>query len=194
MKRQVKIVIASLILLFIFPIVMSCHGETNSSFKVFRMEDGLAGFSFEYNTRYKVKEPYTEKDFFSVTLIGPTTKEIKDYSSIGVIIAPPDDLIPNAQAAITRVERNASSFPDYKLLGKSEFIIDSIPALRIDYQERNLQPINRGLSYPLIEVHRDVRFDSRGLTWMIYIRSDSSTAETDKVDFEHVLQTFKFLD
>jgi len=40
---------------------------------------------------------------------------------------------------------------------------------------------------------REVYFDYNGLIWRIDIRSDSTTAEEDKADFEHVLQTFKIL-
>jgi hypothetical protein len=189
--KIITIILLGLMLLIV-PLT-GCSIANNPDFKIFTMKDGLGNFTFEYASRYEVKESYTQKDISAITLIGPFIQEIRDYTSIQVIISPPDKLTPDAESRIRRAERNASSFPDFTLLEKSELAVDNVPAYRIDYMERNLQPIDRGLSKPPIEVFREVYFDTIGLRWMVQMRSDSSTADADKPDFEHILQTFKIL-
>jgi len=100
----------------------------------------------------------------------------------------------DAKDLTNRAERNASTFMDYQLLDKSEFILDGFLAYRLDYMERDITPIARDLDKPPIVVYREVRFDANGLLWFIQMRTDSSTAEAEKPDFEHVLETFKILD
>jgi hypothetical protein len=187
------ITIILLVLILIIVPLTGCRIASNPDFKTFTMKDGLGNFTFEYTSLYQVKESYTQKDISAVTLIGPYIQEVKNYTTIKVLISPPSELIPGAESRIKRAERNASSFPDYMLIGKTELVIDNIQAYRIDYMERNLQPIDRGLSKPPIEVFREVYFDTKGLRWMLQMRSDSSTADADKPDFEHVLQSFKIL-
>jgi hypothetical protein len=189
--KIITIILLGLMLLIVS--LSGCRVASNPDYMIFTMKDGLGNFTFEYSSRYEVKESYTQKDISAVTLIGPFIQEIKDYATIKILISPPDKLTPDAESRIKRAERNASSFPDYTLLEKSELEVDNVPAYRIDFMERNLQPIDRGLSKPPIEVFREVYFDTKGLRWMMQMRSDSSTADSDKPDFEHILQTFKIL-
>lgn len=127
-------------------------------------------------------------------MISPKIKGINDYTYILVAAVPPDELVPDAKAAIERAERLASSWADYELLDKYELTIDGMHTYRLDYQNRNIVPAIAGVSGPRIEVIREVRFDAKGYVWMIQIDSDSSTAEADKADFEHILETFQILD
>jgi hypothetical protein len=50
-----------------------------------------------------------------------------------------------------------------------------------------------GIKEKYYDAVRHVYFDYKGLIWRIGMQSDSSTADAEKADFEHVLQTFKFL-
>jgi hypothetical protein len=190
-----------IIVLILVPAIIGCNQADENTYKIFTLDEGTVHFSFEYRTYFQIKEVepgentgVPTQDIAYVTLIGPFIKEAKDYTSINVIADKPDKLIPDAKSGIERAERNASSFPDYKLLYKSEMIIDNVPAYRIDYTHRNIQPIDRGLSKPPFEVYREVDFDSKGFVWMIQMRSDSTTAEDDKPNFEHIIKTFKILD
>jgi len=161
------------------------------------MKDGLADFTFEYSSIYKVIESGTWNKTSGVTLNGPFNNEIKYNTSIDVTITTPngpDGPLTNAKDLTNHAEYLASSSMDYKLLNKSEFILEGVTAYRFDYMERDLTPIDRGLGKPPITIYREVRFDSQGLIWFIQMSSDSSTAESDKPDFEHVLETFKILD
>jgi hypothetical protein len=188
------------ILLLLSMIISGCDNGDVNSYKTFVLNEGSVHFLFEYRTYYEIDnlkpaeatgDLMQQSMFFD--LISPEIKGINDYTYIHVVVGKPDELTPDAKSAIERAERNAASWADYKLLNKCEITVDGVQAYRIDYQNRNIVPAIAG-GEPRIEVIREVRFDAKGYVWMIQIRSDSSTAEADKADFEHILQTFKILD
>jgi hypothetical protein len=201
--NKTKIIIQNGIFMFLLSciIFVSCTPEDVNSFKTFTLKEGTVHFSFEYRAYYNIKEVepgentgVPTQDICSVTLVSPLIKEIHDYTTIDIIVVKPDNLIPDALSGIIRAEKNASSWTGYKLLDKSNPLIDNHTAYRIDYTDRNPIPALGGIKESFFEVIREVRFDSKGFRWMIQIKSDSSTAEADKSDFEHILQTFKVLD
>jgi hypothetical protein len=179
----------------------SCQNMDVNSYKTFTLTDGNVHFSLEYRSYYKIKEVHPSFDtgnasdtFLDFTLISPKIKQTKDYTRIKVLADKPDHLIPDAKSNVERAENNASSWANYKLYDKYETTIDGIPAYRLDYQNQNIIPAIAGTGGPAIEVYRELYFDAKGLVWMIQMSSDSSTAEADKADFEHIIQTFKVLD
>jgi hypothetical protein len=182
--------------------INGCQNRNAQSYQDFVLDKGAVHFSLEYRTYYKIKEikPGDNtgnfvKDLTAVTFISPRIKRTGDHTYIKVLVAGPTELVPDAKAGIERAERNAASWPDYKLLDKHELTIDGVNAYRIDYQNRNVIPAIAGVSNePFVEVCREVNFDANGYNWMIQMRSDSSTAEADKADFEHIIQSFNILD
>jgi hypothetical protein len=193
-----KITIRTLLAIPIVLLSLFCSCEGNDTLKTFSLTQGTACFSFEYRSFYKVKEykpgedtGIPTQDICYVSLNGPVNRQTKDYTSIDVIIEAPDDLIPNAWSNRERAERNGSSWQKYKLLGKSELTINGYPAYRIDYMHINPIPISRNLPEPPVSVYREVYFEAKGFIWMIQMISDSSTSETEKADFDHILDTFK---
>lgn len=89
-----------------------------------------------------------------------------------------------------------SGFLREKLLDQSEITIDGVPADQIVFLANQdpffgLRKIEKNKLFFLVQ--REVFFDYNGLIWEIGITSDSSTADVDKEDFEHVIKTFKFL-
>jgi hypothetical protein len=177
-----------------------CDNLDVNSYKTFVLNEGAVHFSLEYRTYYDIdylKPAEATGDNIQQSMLfdlkSPKIKGINDYTYIHVAVGPPDELIPDAKSATERAERNASSWADYALLNKCETTIDGVPAYRLDYQNRNIVPAIAG-GEPRIEVIRKVNFDAKGYVWMIQVRSDFSTAEADKADFEHILQTFKILD
>ncbi len=196
-----KIIYCVSFLLLINMIFSSCADTNVNSYKTFVLNEGTVHFSLEYRTYYRVDRVkpgddtgLVSKDTMDFELISPKIKQTNDYTRIEVIVEKPNTLLPDAKSAIERAERNASSWADYKLLDKYELTIDGVQAYRIDYQNINIIPAIAGVPGKPISVYREVHFDAKGFVWMIQMRSDSSTAEADKADFEHILQTFKILD
>jgi hypothetical protein len=191
----------ALLILLLSLVLPGCQNRDVNSYKTFTLNEGAVHFSLEYRTYYKIDslkpaeatgDLMQQSMFF--TLISPKIKGVNDYTYIHVVVDKPDEITPDAKSATERAERNASSWADYKLLDKYETTVDGVLAYRLDYQNRNIVPAIAGVSGPSIEVIREVAFDAKGYVWMIQIRSVSSTAEADKADFEHILQTFKILD
>jgi hypothetical protein len=190
-----------LLILLLTPFLFACFANDPNETKTFTLNKGTVHFSFEYRSFYHVKEFHPgadtglpTKDIAYVNLMSPFNNQIKDYTYIEIIADKPDRLVPDAKSGIERAERNASSWPDYQLLNKSELFVDGYQAYRIDYLQRNPLPVDRGLVKPLITVYREVDFDTQGFVWMIQISSDNSTAEAERSDFEQILRTFKVLD
>jgi hypothetical protein len=190
--------IQTLLAIQIVLISLFCSCEGNDTFKTFSLTQGTVHFSFEYRSFYKVKEykpgedtGIPTQDICYVKLVGPLNKQTVDYTSIDVIVDAPDDLIPSAWSNRERAESNGSSWQKYKLLDKSELTVSGFPAYRIDYIHINPIPISRNTPEPLVSVYREVYFEAQGFVWMIQMISDSSTSETEKADFTHILDTFK---
>ena len=176
-----------------------CFNTNSSGYQTFVMSEGAAQFSFEYSSKYKIGDykPLIDtlkfRELASVSLIAPFNKQSKDFTSILFLVWAVDILAPNAESQMEMVIKKASTSMDFKLLEQTGVTVSNVPAKLIAYTERNIQPIDRGLKEPPFEVWREVFFDYNGLIWEIEMRSDSSTAEEDKADFEHILQTFKIL-
>jgi|WetSurMetagenome_2_1015567.scaffolds.fasta_scaffold460711_1 hypothetical protein len=193
------------LLVFVFVILCfmlnGCNNTNTNLYKTFILNEGTVHFSLEYRTYYKIKEVMPGassgdvlKDLMVLTLIGPLAKGTKDHTLINVIVDKPDELVPDAKTGIERAEKMAAKWNDYKLLNKYELAIDGVQAYRIDYQNRNIVPaIAETSNQHFISVYREVRFDANGYVWMIQMESDSSTAETDAIDFDHIIETFKIL-
>ena len=198
-NERIKSIINILVLGCLF--FIGCQNVDVNSYKTFTLTDGNVHFSLEYRAYYKIKEVHPSFDtgtpsdaFMDFTLISPKIKQTKDYTYIKVLVEKPGRLIPDAKSQTERAENNASSWANYKLLDKYMTTIDGIEAYRLDYQNQNIVPTLAGTGKPAIGVYRELHFDAKGFVWMIQMSSDSSTADADKADFEHVIQTFKVLD
>lgn len=196
---KTKLLLLVSVLLLLGTIFSGCRDV--NSYKTFVLNEGTVHFSFEYRTYYKIDEVkpggntgVSTKDLMYVTLISPRIAGTKDYTRIDIIVDKPDWLVPDAKSGIERAERNYSSWKYYKLLDKFDISIDGLHAYRLDNEMINIVPAIAGTGKPAIEVDRTVEFDAKGFVWFIQMTSDSSTAEADKADFEHILQTFKILD
>ncbi len=200
--KIVKIFLPLVLILLFGVTVYGCTDNSENTHKTFIMEEGVVHFSLEYPSKYKIdsnKPAETEGNRFEkstyFSLDGPLNQQVNDYVNILIAVAPPDDLIHDAEGAIERAEKQAAKWDGYELFGKSEIEVSGYQGYRIDYRMVNIVPVIAGDSEePRYSVYRDVRFDAKGYVWMIQISSDSSTAEEDKEDFEHILKTFKVLE
>lgn len=182
-------------------------------FDTYIQNDGIAHFSFEYSTKFKGIDSNTDANWVSIlTLRGlhVTNESGTMRTTIGITVNDPKaastqitgaDPLQTSKDQLNSVKRRieksvATGFLQEKLLDQSEITVDGVHADQIVYL------INRDLFFGprkieknkmVFSVEREVFFDYNGLIWEISITSDSSTADTDKEDFEHVLKTFKFL-
>lgn len=176
-----------------------CSGA--DGYKTFTIGEGIAKFSFDYSSRYKVKEYYAHDNITAVHIRGPFNKEANDYTLIDVIVVPTTSFYPDAESAINDLirKRSGDSVFEFKVLEQGDLMVAGIPAKFIVYQERDLTRAiadmyaDNDSKKTAYEVCREIDFVYNDLLWIISIDSDVSTAEADKANFEHVLQTFKIL-
>jgi len=200
--KKIILFAAGILLLASTTLFGACQDTNNSPYKTFTMTEGIAHFSFEYSSQYDIKESVSNEDkgISYVTLVGPYNRDAKDTPEIGVIVGSPSSEN-YAEDKINNLITKFSDDPDFNLqeLEQADLLISGIPAKLFVYQERDLGRIIAGIyagvdTSAVIEVIREVLFTYNSCDWMIYIDSDSSTAEADKTDFDHVIQTFKILE
>lgn len=84
-----------------------------------------------------------------------------------------------------------SLYPHFEILERSSITVSSIQADRVRYRvDELLQPDS---SEPLFRIEDLVIFDYNGLIWRISSTCYEEFALQVKIDFEHVLKTFKIL-
>lgn len=176
---------------------MGCDNLKETTYKTFTLAKGIAHYSFEYRTYYKPKNPSTSDDKYSgVALDGPIINDIKSYTQIYVQVWVPSSgrfIPPDAKTMLEGDLKMRSEVFESKILDQSELTIDLVLAEQLVYSERDIGPPLLGIREKYYIVTRRVYFDHNRLIWRITMASDSSTAEADKADFEHLLKTFKFL-
>jgi hypothetical protein len=199
MKKTRLLVILALFL----PILalFSCQNNNTNSFKTFTTKEGIIRFSVEYPTNYEIDSLQPAESTGNnlerstyLFLKGPKDINGNSKTNLSVGASPPDSYASNAKSLSERVEINAASWKNYKLLFKGEITIDGFHAYRLDFQNIDIIPAIAGDGEPGLEVDRYAQFDANGYIWTIYVKSHSATSETDKEIFEHVLETFKILE
>jgi hypothetical protein len=82
-------------------------------------------------------------------------------------------------------------FPDFKLLERSSVKIGTITGEQLVYTSTLLVGPN---DTPVSEITWEVYFDHGGLIYNLHMSADQDIADEAEADFEHILETFKFLD
>ena len=199
--KKIILSAAGIVLLASITLFGACQVRSGSTYKTFSMTEGIAHFSFEYPSKYEITDYYSDNEILTVTLTEPFNKQAKDSTKISVGIVPGNENYP--QDYINSLIRKRSSDPDFNLqeLEQADLFVSGKQAKLFVYQERDLGRIMAGVYYgtnedisTLNEIIREAIFYYNNLAWVIAIDSDSSTAEVDKADFDHVIQTFKILE
>jgi hypothetical protein len=171
----------------------NCDTSNEFTYKTFTLTEGIAHYSFEYRTYYKINGvPSIENSFSAASLKGPIVNKVKSYTQIVIQVWVPDQRYPNAESVLAGDMKNRSPAIESDILDQSNLLIGGVPAKQLVFSERDIGLPFLGILEKYYNVDRRIYFDHKGLVWRIYITSDSSTAEADKADFDYILQTFKF--
>jgi hypothetical protein len=177
-------------LLFLF-LVGGCG---SSPYKSFTLRSGVGHFFFQYPARYEVRKTELRPDlgYSFVVLYGPYQEEEKDFAMVTVAVDKADEYEPSAETAVEHYLSLVSQRRDFRLLERSsiEVTADSIPAEQFVFS--NLWAMRLG-SEPVTEIGRVVLFEHSNLIWEISMCSSMISSDIYKVDFEHILKTFKIL-
>ena len=183
--------------------ITGCAGPTNSAYREFTLRMGSTHFSFEYPASYQ--KPHVDwtalPQLTSVTIlhvIGNGGESSID-SHIGIYLMYSKYYSTDAKALLESdlaEYENGSYVSDFKLLDRSQISVSGIQGEQFSYSHTwypdALSPKSSGNPYPMLG--RIIYFYSDGVIWELSVDSPLSTAEQAKIDFDHILQTFKILD
>jgi hypothetical protein len=189
-----------LLVLTISVISVSCT-LCNDGYKQYRLEKGIAHFSFEYPCSYDKSGSEINNDdgFTHIMLQGPYHKDVEDFTLISIFVIDSDD--PDFLKPERRLNNAISlyeTFLDYRLIERSSVNVAGIEGQQILYFYNKERPEIGDAGYipgagPAPTIARDIYFSDEGYLWNITIFSNESTAKADMADFEHMLETFTIL-
>ena len=165
--------------------------------ETFTLTRGIGHFSFDCPDGYSIndynvvtKNQYTneERQFTNVNLSGPTLEELGDPSYLSISIYDPDNEIPVASVELEELVSLHKVNATVEILENSTVTVAGVDGeMTVFSKTPQVEPLRT-------EIWRQVVFIHNGFAWSISMKSQESWAETDKVAFESVLETFQILE
>ena len=198
-KRTLFLLMLAILLFIMLVPVIGCTSGTNG-YKQLRVDKGIAHFYLEYPHEWKVRVVEIEQDYTEVEIDAPSL--VRDYARIRstdwyLFITTTEDKWPNAKAALEddlsfRKER----FNNFKLLDRSSIELSGVTGEQVIYFYKTAiqGPPDEPAGGLEPTIARDMYFDYGGLVWNIAVISNQEVADTHKIHFEHMLETFQFLE
>jgi len=181
---------------FIFAILMSSLScspyivkRVNSNFEEIRIIRGIARFSFEYISDWKLGPFESQKDYTLFTLHGQST-------TWSLLVEPTGKEFLNDEAALEHDFSYWSKQLNFNLIEQSSITVDGVQGTQIIFTYYYAQlPLPQGGSGgpPVPTTVRDIYFTQNGLIWSMEIYSKSEAAQKNNEYYDHLLQTFKIL-
>lgn len=200
-RIKLKIWLVALVLLTIsVSILAGCKNyevvNNNSEYNTFIMKDGIAKFSFEYNAKYELKNVNELKTGTNIYVYGPSIGQTWYFTLIAIHVIQPENGHIDYKYYLERSIEIDSGKRDFVLVDRIPINLsgESGEGVSIRY---TAYPLNEGLMQgipPAPFLVRRVMIWHKDLLWWLEIGGLESTSETDKADFEHMLQTFKIFD
>ena len=199
-STRINIVLVVLLLVLLFftgcgPGYTTTAGS--SGYTELTVKRGIARFSFEYPSHYKIGIVDIRNDYqyIDVVIYGQLSGEEVHNPFINIFVDTTGESMQNIQDAIDADLSVAGTRPYFHFLERSseEVIADSISGERITYSwatypsiAPNTKPVHYKSSAAFFE------YGSR--IWSIHMRTDMIRAKADEAVFNHILQTFKIFD
>lgn len=186
-----------LVLVGLFIALLLAASCSNSPYKTFTLRRGVGHFSLEYPVSYDIGKVEVRSDlgYTDMTLLRRSIEgQEEDFSMITVAVNTIDEYETNIPIAVEHYLAQVGKWPDFRLLSPPSTVVvttDNISAQQFTFSNSRAtrpQPLTI-----ITEVRWVVLFERDGLIWEMTHQSDAATAEADKADFEHLLQTFKIL-
>lgn len=173
-------------------VILGCDSSTNG-YKTFTLKRGVGHFTFEYPANYEKLLVYVS-DSTNVNFGGPLLTEEEARTLLMVTVIEWDNGVPDLEASVERELYYGSNFEDFKLLDRSSLHVADMQAEQIVFfYKRPIYEPRLIPRQPVPSISREVCFVNGRLDWSIRMRSHESMAEVDRLDFEHILQTFRIL-
>jgi hypothetical protein len=197
---RINIVLTALLLLLLF--FTGCgpgYSTTAGSpgYTEMTIKRGIARFSFEYPSHYKIGkvEIRNDYDYINVIVYGQSPGEEAHNPFISIFVDTTGESMQNIQDAIDVSLSTVSTFPYFHFLERSPVKVtaDSIPGERVTYSWADYPSIAPDTK-PIHYKSSITFFEHGSRIWSVLITSNICTAEADEPVYNHILQTFKILD
>jgi len=183
------------IMIVSFATMMGCNSTDTTGFSKFTVTEGLSHFSFEYPAFYRT--PYVDRalepNSTEVKTGGVIQPGVRGIESLHIEIFQVSDSFPDAKAMLDSSLSRSEEHQDFELLERSPITIDGVEGEQIVYSYYGFHATmeseaETGTAYKAY-------FDCKGLIWRIVMLVDEyAQAERAEADFDHVIETFRFLD
>jgi hypothetical protein len=206
-----------LICVFIPLFIYSCGDEVtkyytyigsagDDNYKTFITQKDVTRFSFEYPTYYEIAsyQPMPDYPVTSMILVGPSTEEEK--GNIKHLEIHVTGFSSDAKAEMEwRISDYRSSVMvgatnDFKIIEKNQVIVAGASGWEIIFSFKQIPVLIHGLDdikmrdKPIQIISRYLYLEHQEMVWEISLYSDAKTYDQTKSDYEHTIQTFRFLD
>ncbi|MFC1903757.1 hypothetical protein ACFLXJ_03110 [Chloroflexota bacterium] len=169
----------------------------SSGYTELTVKRGIARFSFEYPSHYKIGKVEIRNDYHYIDMIvyGQSPGEEVHNPIIDVFVNRTSASMPNIQGAIDAELSVADNRPFFHFLERSPVKVttDSIPGEKIIFSWASYPDI-APTTEPIHYISNSVFFEYGNLIWSIDMRSEINEAASDESVYNHILQTFRILD
>ena len=205
-RKYIPHAVLLLVLVSLVAVSLCCTGE----YKRYTEDEGIAHFSFEYSKDMKDIEAYHPEGgrHVSVSMIRRVVEDgwwDKDLYIIGQ--RPPVPGYEYAENTSMMFEKYLADIEaTYEVTGaleSSSVNISGMQAGQVVYMydeysrykwPSQIPPAGKPGGTSLVWIERIIFLEHDGLVWFIRMKSTEDIAEEARLDFEHILQTFTFLD
>ncbi|OGO22446.1 MAG: hypothetical protein A2144_04355 [Chloroflexi bacterium RBG_16_50_9] len=204
MKREeisIKVILVVLLLvLFSSLILIGC-----GNYKIFMFDNNIANCEFEYPASYVVGD-IIRGDFSTIAFALFTYKQVESSTNwstayISISGRQKDVSFPDYHALLEYNLKNAQqqySIYGFNLVERSPLSIENVLGEKIIYNYINPwdseiiedEIVKMG---PISGIAYEAYFENDGFLWTILFHATAQISAQAKADFEHILQTFKFL-
>ncbi len=167
----------------------------SSGYKEISIKRGLARFSFEYPFEWSISPIEIRGDHTIFSIYGEGHSESTIWS---FLIEPVSQRKPSAEVGLENTLSDYAKRLDFDIIERSEInILSGILGYQAIFTySLILAPPGHGGSGgpPQPRIDRTIYFKHNNLIWNLDTDSGSDVFEKDDIYFEHMLDTFKFLD
>jgi hypothetical protein len=169
-------------------------------YKLYTVEEDKVHFSFEYPEELDPGVPSLQDEFLkTIGFYGPKTVVVegstvyRKWERITIYIFQQGEIVPSAENQIELFIKTNTNYPGFRILKKYKDKISEIEATVLyDSFSGQLNSVEESFSFS--DVSWSIFFEHNGYIWRIEFRYPVEMSAEAKVDFEHMLKTFKMLD
>ena len=189
----------SLVLILLVIILMVFLSDTTGccGYRKFTLRNAPTKCSFEYPSSFT--RPSVNRDNYSTSITAERPVKKPPRNAFHVTVRKIDDYLPDSRTLLEYDLLSAGknqNIGEFELKDRSSTTVDGVPGEQIAFVNHfsSEYPDVMGKYKRIPILSYKAYFEKNGFLWDIAVVSDPILATQTKADFEHILQSFKFLD